>query len=1086
MTELAAQPFKIIFSGLGFIREVIMMPSAPSARTAMLGRISAACLNIFLAAAAALAQGDGTIHGTVTDPSGLPVPKAKVTATLEERGTTRQTESDGEGTYILPLLPVGTYRVDVEAQGFKLFRSTVTLTSNQNARVDAKLQVGHLTESVTVTAEAPQVDSRSSTVGALIDSRRVVDLPTNGRNVIALAQILPGVADVSAPQTFTGDRSGPTVSVSGARANENLFLFDGTDFNGLFRNTGLNYPPPDAIREVKVLTNSFSAEYGRNAGSIFNVVTRSGTNQIHGRAWEFTRNSALNARNFFLPTTAGLIQNQFGGSAGSPIRRDKLFIFGSYEGLRIRPASASTTGTPLTAAERNGDFSRSLPLPIDPASKKPFPNNQIPSNMIDSVAKNILANTNLMPLPNTPNGQFVTTFPKPQNNDNFLVRLDYNRGKHTTDGHYNYNLATQVTSSGDLPAYSPLSVRAPGNNITLGDTWVLRPDLINSARLSYNRFVAVNEVLNHTDVAQLGANFPAVGIPPALAISGRVTLGSNSSSTQRDVNQAFQFSDRLNWTRGRHSVKSGFELLVLRYLNRGLFLSMGDFRFTGSFTKGNAAADFLLGQAATMSVASPMIEQAGNQTNTYYYFQDDWRIRQRLTLNLGLRYELPLPWVHPHDWWGTLHPGQQSRVIPNAPLGMVFPGDAGVPRGLVPTPTKDFAPRLGFAWDVFGDGRTAVRGAYGIFYEPVNVNIIQNQSQPFRYTYNLNGVKLADPLSGQPPLPTAINLTNPLFVGTQSIIYPDPNLHPPYAQQFNLTVQRQIVRDLVVDVAYVGTLGRRLQIGVASNPAVFGPGASTNNIDQRRILQPYGSNVLFADQANSNYNALQVQAKKRMSSGFSLQFAYTYSRAIDEFSNFSSENTSVPQPFDLRSQYGPSDFNSKHIVSLSWIWNLPMWPGKDRVVRALAGGWEVNGLVAVHSGMPLNLLAGQDIALSGTPNQRPNQIGDPNFHSYRSRGDRVQAWFDRTAFMAPAPGTYGNVGRNSLVGPDFASTNLAVFKNIPLRWREGAELQFRSEFFNLFNGVNFNKPNTTLGSTMGRVSSAGAPREIQFALKLLW
>ena len=304
------------------------------------------------------AQGTGTIHGSVTDASTAAVVNAKVTAILEERGTTRAATTDSQGTYVFPLLPIGSYTIRIEVNGFKVFvRSGIELSANENDRVDAQLEIGDTSQSVTVAAEAPMVDSRSSVVGTLIDTRRVTDLPTNGRNVISLAGILPGVASISAPQTFTGDRSGPTLSVSGSRQNENLFLFDGAQFNAVFRNTGLNYPPPDALQEVKVLTNSFSAEYGRNAGAVFNVVTKAGTNQFHGTLWEFLRNQDLNARNFFAPSVKPqLIQNQFGAAGGGPFKREKLFFFASYEGLRIRPAALGTSAFPLTAAERRRFF----------------------------------------------------------------------------------------------------------------------------------------------------------------------------------------------------------------------------------------------------------------------------------------------------------------------------------------------------------------------------------------------------------------------------------------------------------------------------------------------------------------------------------------------------------------------------------------------------------------------------------------------------------------------------------------------------------------------------------------------------------
>ena len=367
-------------------------------------------------------------------------------------------------------------------------------------------------------AEAPLVDSRSSVIGTLIDSRRVTDLPLNGRNIIGLAALLPGATNVAAPQTFTGDRSGPTLNVSGSRGNQNLFLFDGQSFNAAFRNTGLNYPPPDALQEVKVLTNSFSAEYGRNAGAVFQVITRSGTNEIHGAAWEFLRNHKLNARSFFAPSIIPQsIQNQYGVAAGGPIKKDKLFVFGSYEGLRVRPASLGASSFPLTEAERRGDFAGTAAPVRDPAnSNQPFPGNQIPVQRFDTVAKNLL-NPAQMPLPNRSDGQLVTTFPTPANNGQYLFRVDWNFRRHVVDGRYNLNKAYDRASAGNVPEYLPLDRSANVNSITIGDTWTLRPSLLNQARISFNRFSSVYTNLNPTHLSDLGGTFPLFGgpkIPP--------------------------------------------------------------------------------------------------------------------------------------------------------------------------------------------------------------------------------------------------------------------------------------------------------------------------------------------------------------------------------------------------------------------------------------------------------------------------------------------------------------------------------------------------------------------------------------------
>jgi len=1036
-------------------------------------------------------QGTGTIHGTVTDPSGLAIPGARVTATMAERGVSRNVVSNVQGDYLLPSLPVGSYVLVIEAQGFKQFRRDgITLAAIQNVQVSASLELGNVSERVTVTANALLVDSRSSVVGTLVDGRRITELPINGRNVIALAAILPGATDIAAPQSFTGDRSGPTISVSGSRTNQNLFLLDGAHYNALFRNTGINYPPPDALQEVKVLTNTYSAEYGRNSGSVFNVVTRSGTNEVHGSVWEFLRNDNLNARNFFAPSRIPqLIQNQVGAAGGGPIIKNRLFVFGAYEGLRIRPESLQASAFPLTEAERRGDFSATRTGIRDPETMQPFAGNQIPLSRFDTVAGNVFRQ-NLMPFPNRPEGQLVTTFPTPQDDNQVLSRIDYHAGRNIIDGRHNYNLATDRGFEGQAPSYTPTQGRATTNNITIGDTFLISPSLLHQARVSFNRFTVIRATSNTTHISQLGANFPLFGppLPPNLNIIGRVILGSTAPSDPWTVNESYQFSDSIQWTRSKHSLKGGFEFLKGRYYNLTIVRTMGVFDFNGQIS-GASAADFILGRPSSMSVATPVREQGGEQYSTYYFLQDDWKIHPRLTLNLGVRYELPLPWFHPNDAWGTLHAGKQSRLIPTAPAGLVYPGDPDVPRGLIQTDKNNWAPRFGFAWDPFGKGRSAIRGAYGIFYETMNADIIQNDGQPFNYTFTIpQPFSLTDPLRGQPPIPTTVDLVNPRFVGQQQISYPDPNMRTGYVQQFNLNVQHQLAHELAIQAGYVGKLGRKLMMVYSGNPAVFGPGATLGNINQRRILQGFGDNRVISTQANSYYNGLQVQVEKRHSRGFTIQGAYTWSRAMDMASAIATSiNTAAPNVFDLSTQIGPSDFYAKHIGSASWIWDLPRFTTGPAALRFIGGGWSLNGLVTYRSGGPINVVTGQDNALSGTPLQRPNVIGDHRLSGDRPRAEKVLAWFNRSAFAFPTQGAFGNVGRNALIGPSAKRANIGLFKNFVLPGREGLRLQFRSEFFNLFNNVNFNNPNAQLtANQMGRITAAGEARVIQFALKVLF
>jgi outer membrane receptor protein involved in Fe transport len=1048
--------------------------------------------SILLLAFSALAfsQNTGTLNGNVTDPSGAPVAKARVTAASVDRGLARVAETDASGAYVLPLLPPDEYTITVETRGFKKFtQQGVTVDAESNVRVDAHLEIGQVSETVAVAADAPQVDTRSSTQGAEVDRRTLTEMPLNGRNVIDLTQLLPGVADVSAPQTFTGDRSGPTFSTSGARTNQNAFQFDGTQFNALFRNTGLNFPPPDALQQVKVLTNQYSAEYGRNGGTILNVVTKSGTNTLHGSAWEFLRNNAFNATDYSNHKSNKLIQNQFGATVGGPILRNKLFFFASFEELRVRPTSLSSNVTKITGAEAGGDFSKTKGTVKDPRNgNKAFSGNIIPPSRLDPVAINTLKR--IIPGTDIGNGLTVLTYAAVQNNGNYMGKLDYNLGRHTLDLRYNRNDSDDLNTSGDVPSYSIIKDIAHVNSIAAGDTWIISPNLISQLRIGYNQFGGSKDPVDRFDLNDLGGTYPKFGpvIPPTFNISSRFNLGNSSGADATLVNESREISDALTWVHDRHTFKFGGGFSNNRYLNRSWASSMGVFNFTGSQT-GISAADFVMGLPESMSVQIPVLEQAARQVAFNWYAQDDWHIARNLTLNLGLRYELWFPWVHPNDYWGTFRYGVQSTVIPTAPAGTLYPGDPGVPRGIVSTDANNFAPRLGFAWDPAGNGKTAIRGGYGIVYEAINANVIQNNLQPFRYTFNFQLPNLDAPLRNVPALPLTVNRTNPLFVPPYSLFYPDPTMRNPYVQQFSLGIMQQVLRDLAVTASYVGKLGRKEPLGLTMNPGLPAPGASLANLDARRPFKGYGDIQDYSTQGNSEYNGLQLQVDKRYSRSFMVTGAYTFSRAIDTYSNIS-ETASIPIVYDLHESWALSDFNSKHILSIGYSWDLPRLDSLHGVfgtaIKSIVGGWQTSGRFFARSGRPLDIRNGADVAFSGTPNQRPNVFGDPVLGTGRSRNDEIAEWFDPNVFALPANGTYGNLARNAVLGPPTSSTAASLNKFFSLPGREGMKLQFRSEFFNVLNHPTLSSVNTTMGTSLGKVTGFGSMRQIQLALKLLW
>jgi hypothetical protein len=1047
-------------------------------------------LAVGLAGVLAAQEITGSLYGTVTDPSGAAIANAQITATSAERGNVRHSASNEKGEWVLTQMPIGTYSVKVEAQGFKAFdRQGIALNSEDNIKLDSRLALGNASESITVTSEAPQVDSRSSTLGATIGEKTLLDMPLDGRNIFDLTTLLPGVTSVSDPQTFTNDRQGPTFSTSGSRSAQNNMTFDGSLFVALFRNTGLNYPPPDALAEVRIQTSNYTAEYGRNSGTSMNVVTKSGTNTLHGSAWEFTRNSAFNARSFFSKTVNKLVQNQYGGTLGGPVIRNKLFLFGSYQGLKVRTAALTSSAKPLTSAEASGTFSSKITDPLN--NNQPFPqsgkNYVIPASRFDPVALKI--NSLIQPA-NSSNGQLIATYSAPQDDDQALIRGDYYWGKHAIDARYNQVQSNDEKSSGNVPGYERIADATQYHTASIGDTLPISPNLLNVLRLAYNRFGGTVSVLTPYSLASLGSSLPVYGppTPSEINVSSRFDIGNTSASPALLVNENREFSDSLTWIHGAHTFKGGFQFLRLQYLNRTWFQAQGGFTFSGIFT-GQSAADFLLGTAQSLSISTPQLEQGGIQHNSFSYFQDDWRINRRLTINLGLRYELAFPWYQPNDYWGSFVAGQQSQIYKNAPAGLVFPGDPGIPRGLVQTDANNFAPRVGFAYDLRGDGKTAIRGGFGVFYDAITANIIQNGTQPFRYSYGINApYSLTDPLRGLPSLPSGVNLANPAFstVPPPGLTFPSPTMRTPYTFQYNLTVQRQVLRDTVVEVAYVGKLGRKLLTDIGTNPAVFAPGATVANEDARRVYKGFGSLNTMGTFANSEYNALQFRANKRYARHLMVQGTYTFSKAMDNSSSNVSDTASIPNPFNLKGEWGLADFYARHIASIAGTYELPKLANHNIFLREGAGGWNLSGRFTARSGQPINVVTGADNALTGTPQQRPNVNGDPLLSGSRTKAEQIAQWFNPAVFSLPAAGAFGNLGRNALIGPGQQSTNVAVLKNFPIAGRERMYLQFRTEAFSATNTPIFKNPTNTYGSSLGKITSASGDRHLQFALKLVF
>jgi Carboxypeptidase regulatory-like domain len=1107
----------------------------------------------FLSPPKASAQATGTISGYVTDPSGAAVPQAEVTAMLVEQGSTSTTQSNAQGFYNFPTVKPGTYSFTVTKSGFKkLTRTGVSLTVNQNVRLDLNLELGSVSQSVNVSGQAPLVDTTSATMSGLVDDRRVVDLPLNGRNVLSLAQIIPGVLNVYAPQQISSTTNGPRMDVNGGRPNMNAFVFDGGYFSDPGRNTGINYPPPDAIQEFRILTDNFTAEYGNNPGSQVIVVSKAGTNQFHGDVWEFLRNDALNARNFFSTTVPSLKQNQFGAAAGGPIKKDKLFFFGSYQGLRVRPQAVPSVALVPSEAERGGDFTSLLPTtvltdPVDPLTNQPFTDsngnscltaNIINPNCISPVAKNLLQ---FVPL--SPTGQVTSLGASPSNGNMYFGRIDWNRSsKHQLFGHFflDHNTGTSAfASGGNIAGYDGVQNTVRTVMVTVNDTYTFSPSLVNQAAVSYLRTTSDEADTKTVDPSSIGINMPQY-VPTGtvdMNVGGNFDLGAGF--TTHLIANNYQFRDVLTWMKGRHNFKFGGEFE--RHHTRLIFIGPPGFDFSGS-RSGNAVADFLLGAYTSLNLDFGVRDDNRFMNEPKLFFQDEFKATQRLTLNFGVRYEPFLQWISTQDRINTVVYGQQSVKVPDAPPGIVFPGDLGVPRGLAPARWNKFAPRFGFAWDVFGDGKTSVRGGYGVFFETVNGDSLSQENPPYAgFASAFNGL-VSDPFgsTGQAAPPAALTgnfgcvkvsappgVDCPLFplpVGGQ---FTDRSLTSPYIQSWNLDIQRQVTPSTMVDVAYVGKIGTKVESLRNYNPGEFIPGTTydpttgfentlttPDNVNQRVLFEPGilgPQGYMLGNDFRSWYHSLQAQVTRRFNNGLSLVAAYTLSKSIDSSSTYTLGAT-VSDPFNLSAERGRSDWDRHHAFVASWLYS-PQIKFDQHWMNSAFAGWTFTGILSLQSGPPITFLSGPDVAVDGTSDQQhafvngqPIGLGQPN------RGAMVKEFFNTSAFVNPtcgftpqpgnplvieqencAPfgikysllGQYGNSGRGILSGPAFSNTDFAAIKNFSFTDRY--RLQFRSEFFNTFNQVDFSNPDRTVtDGSFGRLRGANSARVVQFALKFLW
>jgi len=1026
------------------------------------------------------------LQGSISDSQGLVIAKASITATNESTGQSYTTTTNDAGAYLMPALPVGRYRIGVEQQGFKRFtRSGIELIANQSARLDVQLEIGSVTESVSVQAELSPVNVTTGTLGTLVDRRRLIDLPLNGRNVLSLAALTPGVNRVSTTDAPSNDQQ--RINVNGARSYNTNVQLDGASMYHAHRGQALIEPPPDAVQEVQVITNGVSAEFGRGS-SVISAVTKNGTNRFHGSAWEFFRNNALDARSFFSTRVPKLRYNQFGATLGGPIRRDKAFFFGSYQRLERNADSIVSNAFPPTAAERGGDFSTSRDArPNDPANAgAPFPGGVIPASRIDPIATKLTAK---FPLPNQPNGSFVAQQPVPLSSDNIMGRVDYDftARDRTTFRYFTDNpRSLSPYAGGNILGYTSTVTRSRSQNSNLSHTHTFSPSLLLTLRTGYTRFLFPETFNERETLASLGARFITGGGPgglPYLTVSGR--LVSSGAREGFFVSDLYEGGGDLSWFKGKHEIKFGQSYQRIRYRISQNGRSYGEFIFSGIFTR-NPYADFLLGPAESLRQEGYR-ENDAHYWNFGSYIQDRWRVSRKLTLNMGLRYEAITPWRAYDGQFSSLVPGVQSTRFPTAPRGLVMEADPEFPHQ---ANLLNFSPRFSFAYDVRGNGKTSVRGGYTINYEPMIGQVAGQNSPPYTQDVLTTNVgPLSDPQRNiTVPYGRPRDLANPTFVLplalTTSFV---GDVVTAYSQNLNLTLEQEIFQQTLVQASYVGVLARHVTQTVQMNPAVFIPGQSTTqNIDSRRIYRPNFASVQgYATDGNASYHGLQVVVNKRFSKSYTVSLAYAFQKSIDEASTSETADNWFPQdPNDRRGSRSLSDFDTRHRAVVSWIWALPFFPGQKGLAGRLFSGWQFAGIATLQRGTPIAITSGRDNSLRGVGRDRPNNTGDANLPSDRPKGERLLRFFDTSKFVQNPTGTFGNTGRNPLIGPGLAVFDLNLNKKIRL-WGEGRNLELRWDVFNALNRANFANPggNLSAAATFGRITSAGAGRIQQIGLR---
>jgi hypothetical protein len=1130
-----------------------------------------ACSLYLCLAHTGLAQGLGTITGTVVDSSGASIPSATVLLTALKTGQIITTQSHADGLFVFPSVAPADYKIDVTAAGFQKYeQSGIVLQADQSLTLNAALQVGSEAQTVSVEANAAQVNTTTGTLSQVIGEQQVNDLPLNGRNAAALTTLVAGVviapnaqADQGATKTFPG---AVTITANGTRVGQTNYLLDGGNNVDEYTNVNAPFPMPDAVQEFSVQTSNYNAEYGQNAGGVVNIITRSGGNKYHGDLFEYIRNREFNAANYFsyvngVKTVDPLKRNQFGGTVGGPVSVPGLFnskhsfFFVGYQKTIAHTASTSATAAILpTAAQLAGNFNfNSAAAPGSTAFNTAC------------IANPALATTAALPAqcyPYTANGggSYTAHIPTSSYNPSSLALLKY---LPTGDANGSFNfIKPSLTALGEITARFDQDL-GPKDRITaryFSDSYHLNgvlnlQDLLTYSDQAdiryYNSLIAEthtfsSHVLNNfilsyqldnasrgplpggISVGDLGVNIfqPAFKQINQVAVSNFFTIGDNPQGTFNRAN--YTLGDDLHLQAGNHNMTVGFHGEQAKVDVNSLFQQPGLFTFNAAVTN-NAIASYLTGYVQNFSQASG---QFLNLRGHFYgvYAQDSWKLSRRFTLNYGVRWEPYLPWHEKEGRMGGFSPtlyaaGTRSTLFPNAPAGLEFAGDPGFNPNGVPNSYTHFMPRVGFAWDVFGDGKTSVHGGGGTFYDSrmssVFFNIYSNTS-PFITNVNITSatggpsINFSNPYTSYGtanPFPAPQPPSNTAAIPPQSFLTFDPfhGFQTPITYSYNMAVEQQVTNSLLAKLAYVGSHASHQWSPIEINPILNADAVPVTDPNyNRRLYNKVGCTSCFTQPiteantgSNASYNSLQFSAEQRLRTGLTILANYTWSKAIDN-TPYNQSSTAIAsgqsyvlpiyEPNFKRLDHGPSDFDHRHVASISYVYALPtVFKESPAAVRYILNHWETTGLFQARTGDPLTILSNSSNASgSGQTRDRAVLVGNPYGGNACGTTAHCISFLDPTAFQNNPAGTYGNIGKGALRGPHYTDWDVSALRNFPIH--ERASLQFRAEYFNVLNHTNLGDPGTTNTATVGRITgttpqngaNANDPRIAQFSLKLLF